>query len=40
MLGIDHPGVAVILENMAEFYIGIGKKDEAEGLTERAKIFI
>ncbi len=29
-LGIDHPDVAVILENMAEFYIDIGKKDDAE----------
>ncbi len=36
-LGIDHPDVAVVLENMAVFYIDIGKKEEAERLTERAK---
>jgi tetratricopeptide (TPR) repeat protein len=36
--GPDHPDVAVVLKNMAESYIEIGKKDEAERLTERAKM--
>jgi hypothetical protein len=36
-LGIDHPDVAVVLKNMAVSYIEIGKEDEAEKLTERAK---
>ncbi|MBI5307290.1 MAG: tetratricopeptide repeat protein, partial [Planctomycetes bacterium] len=35
--GKDHPLIATILEKMAEFYEGTGKKDEAKQLTERAK---
>jgi hypothetical protein len=33
----DHPDVATLLENMAEFYKKIGKDDEAKKLEERAK---
>ena len=36
-LGADHPHVATVLGNMAEFYKKIGRNDEAKGFEERAK---
>ncbi|MBZ0191384.1 MAG: tetratricopeptide repeat protein, partial [Candidatus Kuenenia stuttgartiensis] len=35
--GADHPLVATILENMAVFYEGTGKKETAKQLHDRAK---
>ena len=37
-LGPEHPQVATILRNMAEYYKKTGKKKEAKRLEERAKI--
>jgi hypothetical protein len=36
-LGKDHPNVATVLENMAECFRNMGKKDEAERLEARAQ---
>jgi len=36
-LGTDHPLVAAVCENMAEFYRQIGREDEAETLEARAR---
>ena len=36
-LGPDHPHVASVLENMAELYKEMGKKEAAKKLEERAK---
>ncbi len=36
-LGSGHPNVAVVLENMAELYIEVGKIGEAEKMAERAE---
>ena len=35
--GKDHPLIATVLEKMAEFYDGTGRKKEAKQFTERAK---
>lgn len=35
--GPDHPDVATVLGNMAQFYEKIGKKDEARRFEEQAK---
>ena len=35
--GPEHPEVASVCENMAEFYRQIGKEDEAEKLEARAR---
>ncbi len=37
MLGLDHADVATVLDNMAEFYVRIGKIDEVKKLEERAR---
>ncbi len=37
VLGPDHPDVAIVLENMVEFYKKIGEVDEAKRLEERVK---
>ncbi|MCL5774498.1 MAG: tetratricopeptide repeat protein, partial [Firmicutes bacterium] len=36
-LGPNHPNVAGILENMADFYRTTGREDEAKKLDEQAK---
>ncbi len=35
--GTDHPHVAAVLKNMAEFYKKFRKEDESKRLEERAK---
>jgi tetratricopeptide (TPR) repeat protein len=37
VLGPDHPHIATVLENMAEFYREIDREEEAKRLEERVK---